>query len=118
MATRQVSIDRQILVQVGKDFLRARYVPPVAHKVTHNGKHANKLDACLLHAGICRVPNELRIGAAGLNVCENRVALCPKRQREEGGAHISCDARNDDLLLSGGFDGGTEVGVVPSTDIR
>lgn len=115
MAPSNVSIDGQVPVQVGQDLLGTRDVPPVTHKITDNCEHADELHAGLLHAGVGCVADELRVGTGSLDVGEDRVALCAQREREERGAHIGGDTGDDDLLLSGGFDGGAEVRVVPST---
>lgn len=113
MPPSNVPIHGQILVEIGQDLLRAGGVPPVAHEIAHDGEHAHELHARLLHAGVCRVAHELGIRAAGLDVCEDGVALCAQGEGEEGGAHVGGDAGDNDLLLAGCADGGAEVGVVP-----
>ena len=115
LGTSNVSVDRQVLVKVRKDLLGTRDIPPVAHQIADDGEHADELDACLLHAGVGRVADELGVSAASFDVGEDGVALSAERQSEEGGADVGGDAGDDDLLLAGGLDGGAEIGVVPST---
>lgn len=115
VGTSNVSVDRQVPVKVRKDLLGTRDIPPVAHQIADDGEHADELDACLLHAGVGRVADELGVSAASFDVGEDGVALGAERQSEEGGADIGGDTGDDDLLLAGGLDGGAEIGVVPST---
>ena len=115
MATSNVTVDREVPVKVGQNLLGTRDVPPVTHQVTDDGEHADELDACLLHAGVGRVADELGVGAASLDVGEDGVTLGAERESEEGGADIGGDTGDDDLLLAGGLDGGAEIGVVPGT---
>lgn len=91
-----------------------------------------------LSGGCKGLTNLFRRGAAGLEVCPDRVAFGAERAGEEGGAlaenerlpgamsvvvgtglltNVGHDSGDDDLRLVGGFDGGAEVGVVPGVDL-
>jgi hypothetical protein len=72
------------------------------------------LDTSFLHAGVGSVTDELGRSAGSFDVGEDRVTFSAQRQGEECGTDIGDDTGNDDLLLARGFDGGAELGVVPS----
>jgi len=114
MASRQHPVYRHILIEPWQHVLASRRVPPITHQITHDAKRTNELHTRLLHARIRRVTDECRGGARGLDVGEDGVALGAEGEREEGGADVGCDATNDDLGLVCCFDGGAEVGIIPS----
>ena len=113
MAPSKHTIHGQIAVKVRQNFLSTRSSSPIAHQVADNREQADELDARLLHARVGRVADQLRGRARALDVGEDGVALGAQRKGEEGGAHISDDAGDDDLLLAGGLDGGAELLIVP-----
>jgi hypothetical protein len=105
--SRQLSINRHILIQKWQDLLGPRRVSPIAHQITHNGEQTVHLDARARHLCVGRVAHERRGRAGRFDVGEDGVACGAQREREEGGAD------EDDLLFAGGFDGGAEGGVIP-----
>jgi hypothetical protein len=113
MMSRQLSINRHILIQKRQDLLGARRIPPIAHQITHNGEQTVHLDARARHLCVGRVAHERRGRAGRFDVGEDGVACGAQREREEGGADVGGYAGEDDLFFAGGFDGGTEGGVVP-----
>jgi hypothetical protein len=66
-----------------------------------------------LHARVGRVTHKLRVGTAGFNVGEDRVARCAEGKSEEGSADVCGDAADNDLGLVCSLDSGPELGVVP-----
>ena len=109
----QHAVNREISVKVRQQFLGTRGVTPIPHQVARNGKEGNELNARLLHAGVCRVADELSVGAGTFDIGEDGVAFCAEGKCQERGADVSCDTRDNDLLLAGGFDCGLEFWVVP-----
>jgi hypothetical protein len=89
----------------------------VTHQFTDNGKEADDLNTCLLHASVGDVADEGRVGSRGLAVCPDRVASFAEREGQERGADVSGDTCNDDLSLVGGGDCFPESGIVPSIDL-
>lgn len=116
MAPSKHTIHGKVTIQVRQNLLSTRSSAPIAHQIADNREQADQLDTCLLHAGVGRVTDELRGRARALDVGEDGVALGAQRQGEEGGADVGYDAGDDDLLLSGGFDGGAEFLVVPGAE--
>lgn len=114
MMPSQVSINRHVLVKVRQQLLGTRSVPPVTHQVAHNGEEGVHLHTSARHLVVSSVAHKLGGGAGGLDVGEDGVAGSAQGERQEGGADVSGDAGEDDLLLAGGFDGGAEFGVIPS----
>jgi hypothetical protein len=114
VSTCKISIDRHVTVKKGEDLSSTGGVPPVPHQIADNREQADKLDTSLLHARVGNVADKGRSGTGGLDVGEDRVAFSAEREREESGAHVGCDTGDDNLGLVGGFDGGAELGVVPS----
>lgn len=113
MTTGKHSVDRHVAVKVRQDLGGTGGVPPVPHEVANDGEERDELDAGTFHAGVCRIADELSGGTGTLDVGEDGVTLGAEREGEEGGADISDNTGDDDLLLSGGLDGGAELLVVP-----
>ena len=107
------TVDREVLVKERKNLLSTGGVAPVTHEIADNGEERDELDTSLLHARVGSVTDELRVGAGGLDVGEDGVALGAEGEGKEGSADVGGDAGNDDLLLAGGLDGGLEFRVVP-----
>lgn len=117
MMPSQLSINRHVLVQVRKDLLSTRSVAPIAHQITHNREQAVKLDTGAGHLVVGRVADELGGGARGFDIGEDGVAGGAEGEGQEGGADVRGDACEDDLFLAGGFDGCSELGVVPGAEV-
>jgi hypothetical protein len=109
----QHTINWHVLVKIRQNLLGTRCIPPVAHQITHDSEERVQLHSRPRHLRIRRIAHELGGGARGFNVGEDGVAFLTEREGEEGCADVGRDARDDDLLLAGAFDGGADVGVVP-----
>jgi hypothetical protein len=112
----QVSIDRHILIQVRQHLFRARRVPPIPHQIAHNRKKTVHLHARTRHLIIRRISHELRSRTRCFDVGEDGIAGGAQGQGEEGGADIGGYAGEDDLFFTRGFNGGTELWVIPCTE--
>lgn len=113
MVPSQHAIDRKVSVKVRQNLLGTRSVAPIPHQVAHNGEEGNKLNARLLHAGICCVADEFSVGARAFDVGEDRVAFSAESESQECGADVGGDTRDDDLLLARGLDSVSELSVIP-----
>jgi hypothetical protein len=115
MVTGKVTVGRHILVQIRQKLLSTRSVTPVAHQIADDSKERVHLDTSSRHLGVSRVANKLGSRAGSLYVGEDGIACCTQREGEESSAHIRGDSSNNDLLLAGGFNGSTELRIIPST---
>jgi len=113
MVPGQHAVDRKISVKVRQNLLSTGSVAPIPHQVAHNGEEGNKLNARLLHAGICCVANKFSVGARTFDVSKDGVAFSTESESQECGADVGCDTRDDDLLLARGLDSVSELGIVP-----
>lgn len=111
-----IAIARHPLVNPREELRRARRVPPVAHELADNIKHAHHVHPGTNHLVVGNVADGRRDGAAGLNHGPDRVPLGAQGAGEEGRADVGDDAGEHDLGAVGCFDGGAEVGVVPGVD--
>ena len=130
---------KHLLIQPGKHVSRSWRVAPIAHQITHNREHADKLHTCCLHAQVGCFGDQSRGGAACFDVrpdgialraegecCECRAFLCAlvgaiSGSAGTGSGSILTDVRynpsNHNLLPSTRFYGGSELGVVPGIDL-
>jgi len=101
-------------VQEGRN---ARSVPPISLEISSDGELGHDVDTSFPHTSIGMISSASIEGTRGVGVGEDSVTGLKKGQRDEHGANISDDTADDDLFLSGGLDGSTEVGVVPGIDL-
>lgn len=72
-----------LLVQERQDLRSPRLVPPVAHEIHGDAKHAQQVHARILHSSV-GVPGDFGAqGPAGLGVGPDLVSGFSKREREE-----------------------------------
>lgn len=109
--------DGVVDVQPGDELLGTGGVAPVAHEVADNGEQADNLDTGVGHAVVGDVADESRVGARGLGVGPDGVALLTQGQSQEGGADVGGDTGHDDLGSVVRADGLAELLVVPGVDL-
>lgn len=113
VAASNVAVGRHVAVEPGQDLSGTGAGTPVAHQIADDGEQRHELHAGLLHAGVGSVADKSGGGAGSLDVGEDRITFLAEGEGQERSADVGGDAGDDDLLLTGGADGGAELFVVP-----
>jgi len=113
---RNPRIDRVILSQESQNLNRTRSAAPVPHQVAYDAEEADELHARGRHAVVGDVTDKLGRRAGSLDVGPDVVAFGAQGEGAEGGADVSGDAGQNDLLLASRSDCFAELRIVPGID--
>ena len=84
------AINRVVLSQERQDFDNTRSVAPVPHEIAHDAEQADKLDACVSHAVVGNIADELGGGAGSLDIGPHAVAVLAKGEGAESSTCGCC----------------------------
>lgn len=75
MSSGHPSVDRIVLRQPWQNLHDPRSVAPISHQIAHDAEQTDELHACISHAVVGHVANELGHGAGRFDVGPDTVAV-------------------------------------------